>query len=70
MFPILFVCGIVVAWLVLRLRVLSKGGENQQASLSMLTSKSILLCVMFLFTIFPMVISLPVSFTVTLGIFF
>ena len=58
-FPILFVCGIAVVWLIQRQRILSKGGDDLQASLSMLTSQSIRLCVMFLFTVFPMVAFLP-----------
>jgi hypothetical protein len=54
--PILFICGIAVVWLFLRQRVLSKGGEDLQAALSMLTSQAIRFCVMFLFTVFPMVL--------------
>ena len=60
-FPILFVCGVAIVWLILRQRVLSKGGDDLQASLSMLTSQAIRFCVMFLFTVFPMV--LPPSST-------
>jgi hypothetical protein len=55
LFPILFVCGIAVVWLIQRQRLLSKSGENLQASLSLLSSQSIRFCVMFLFTVFPMV---------------
>jgi hypothetical protein len=58
MFPILFVCGIVVVWLIQRQRILFKDGDNMQA-VSTLTSQAIRLCIMFLFTVFPMVISLP-----------
>ena len=55
MFPIVFVCGVAFVWLILRQRALSKGGDDLQASLSMLTSQAIRFCVMFLFTVFPMV---------------
>jgi hypothetical protein len=55
MFPILFVSGVAIVWLILRQRLLSKGGDDLQASLSMLTSQAIRFCVMFLFTVFPMV---------------
>jgi hypothetical protein len=55
LFPIVFVCGIAVVWIIQRQRILSKGGDDLRASLSMLSSQSIRLCVMFLFTVFPMV---------------
>ena len=56
-FPILFVFGIMVVWLFLRQRLIAKDVDDLQASLSKLASQSIRLCVMFLFTVFPMVLN-------------
>ena len=53
--PIVAVLGIASTWLVLRQRMLWKGRDDLNASLSALASKSIRLAVMVLFTVFPMV---------------
>jgi hypothetical protein len=53
--PILFVFGITFAWFLLRQRLAWKGGDDLPAALSTLASKAIRLCVIFLFTVFPVV---------------
>ena len=55
--PIAILCAIAIVWLVLRNRLLRKGGGDLRASLSDLTSKSIRLGVMVLYTIYPLVSS-------------
>ena len=55
--PIIFVIFIATARLFLRRRLVMAGGNDLQQSLSALSSKAIRLCVIFLFTIFPMVSS-------------
>ena len=53
--PVVAVGGIFLTWVVLRRRILLKGGGDVRASVASLTSKSIRLSVMVLFTVFPMV---------------
>ena len=53
--PIVAVGGIFLAWFTLRLRILSKGGDGAKAAVSSLTSKSIRLSIILLFTVFPLV---------------
>jgi hypothetical protein len=56
--PIVFVFAIVFSWFFLRQHLVWKGSDDLPTALSVLASKSIRLCVIFLFTIFPMVCSL------------
>ena len=53
--PVIFVFMIMVSWLLLRQRLISKKSDDFSMALSTLTAKAIRLCVIFLFTIFPMV---------------
>ncbi len=53
--PIVIVFGVFLTCLVLRQQLLSKGGDDINAAASSLTVSSIRLCVMVLFTVFPMV---------------
>jgi len=53
--PFVVVCGISTAWWVLQKRLRWKGGEDMQASLAALSTDTIRLVIMFLFTVFPMV---------------
>jgi len=53
--PILFVVAIFFSWLVLRQRLIWKKGDDLSSVLSTLAAKSIRMCVIFLFTVFPMV---------------
>ena len=55
--PIFFVFIVASSWFFLRQRLMMAGGEGLQESISVLSSKAIRLCVIFLFTIFPMVSS-------------
>lgn len=53
--PIVIILGIVLTWLVLRYNLLLQGGDDVHTAVSFLTSKSIRLSVLVLFTVFPMV---------------
>ena len=53
--PVVVVGGIFLTWAVMRQQILLKGGTDVRASVASLTSKSIRLSVMVLFTVFPMV---------------
>ena len=55
--PVVFIFIITIVWLVLRQRLIMAGGEDLPQSLSVLSSKAMRLCVIFLFTVFPMVSS-------------
>jgi hypothetical protein len=54
LFPMIYFCGSVVVWFILRQRLVWKWGDSVRAStLSTLTSKSISVFIIFLYTVFP-----------------
>jgi hypothetical protein len=53
--PIVFVSVIIAAWFILRQRILRSNTEDHEAALAAMSSKAIHTCIIFLYTVFPMV---------------
>ena len=53
--PGAFICVVAIVWIVLRQRLVLKGGKNLRVLLAALDAKSVSVVIIFLFTVFPMV---------------